>query len=323
MDPTFLITLLGTGLGLLVLVILGPRESADYKLEPKDLPGDLDAYLAQAEARAPNLRPDNGKKIAWAGQKGRKTPWSIIYIHGFSSSRMETFPLSEDVARAVGANLFLTRLTGHGRDADAMLDGSVNAWMNDALEAVRIARHLGERVLVMAMSNGALLAMLAATDPEIKGIDAMVLLSPNFKLRDWRAPIPGWPWGKYLARGIQGKTFHLARQREGLEKYWTTSMPTQSLLPLMALVKLGRKRDLAQLALPLLVFYCPHDQVVCGKTIEREFARIRSPRKQLVAVEATEDEYRHVLAGDILAPSGTEPIARKIIQFVRSLNVSK
>ncbi len=323
MDLTLLILVLGSGLVLLILVLLGPRESVDYQLEPKDLPGDLDTYLAQSEARVPNLRPDNGKKIIWAGRKGQKTPWSIFYIHGFSSSRMETSPLSEEVARAVGANLFLTRLTGHGRDADAMLDGSVNAWMNDALEGVQIARCLGERVLVIAMSNGALLAMLAATDPDIRGIDAMVLMSPNFKLRDWRAPIPGWPWGKFLARCIQGKTFGLARQREGLEKYWTTSMPTQSLLPLMALVRLGRKRNPAKLALPLLAFYCPQDQVVSGKAIERVFARIQSQQKQLVAVETTEDENRHILAGDILAPSGTDPMARQIIQFVRSLNVSK
>ena len=287
------------------------------------MPKDLDAYLAQSEARAPNLKPDNEKKIIWAGQKGQKTPWSIIYIHGFSASRMETSPLSENVAQVMGANLFLTRLTGHGRDTEAMLDGSVNAWMNDALEAVRIARRLGERALVMAASTGALLAILAATDPGIRGIDAMVLISPNFKPKDWRAPIPDWPWGKFMARCIQGKTFRFARQREGLERYWTVSMPTESLLPLMALVRLGRKRDLAKLSLPLLVFYCPKDKVVCGKAIERVFDRIRSQRKKLVEVKVAQDESSHLLAGDLLAPGGTEPIARQTIQFVRSLNVAK
>lgn len=323
MDPTFLIAFLGAGLGLLFLVILGPRESVDYKLEPKDLPEDLDAYLAEAEARADNLRPDNEKKIVWAGQKGRKTAWSIVYIHGFSASRMETFPLSEKVARALEANLYLTRLTGHGRDADAMGEGSVNAWLNDIQEAVQIARRLGERVLVIAMSTGAVLAMVAATDPAIGGINAMVLMSPNFKPKNWRAPILGWPWGKFIAQCIQGETFSWERPRPGQENFWTMSMPTQSLLPLMALVKLGRKRDLAKLALPLLIIYCPRDQVVCGKAIERVFARIQSRQKQLVAVENTEDENRHILAGDILAPSGTKPIARQIIQFVRSLNVTK
>ncbi len=322
MELTLPILFLGVGLGLLILVLLGPRESVDYKLEPKDLPEDLDTYLAQSEARMPNLRPDNEKRIIWAGPKGRKTPWSIIYIHGFSASRMETYPLSENVARALGANLYLTRLTGHGRDAEAMGGGSVNAWLNDVQEAVRIARRLGERVLVIAMSTGAVLALVAATDPAIGGINAMVLMSPNFKPKNRRAPILGWPWGKFIAHCIQGKTFSWERPRPGQEKYWTMSMPTQSLLPLMALVKLGRKRDLAKLALPLLVIYCPRDQVVCGKAIEREFARIRSRRKQLVAVDNTEDENRHILAGDILAPSGTKPIAGQIIQFVRSLNVA-
>ena len=323
MDPTFLIVLLGAALGLLLLFFLGPRESADYQLEARDLPEDLEAYLAQAEAQALNLKPDNEKKIIWRSQKGFKTPWSIIYIHGFSASRMETAPLSENVARSLEANLFLTRLTGHGRDSEAMLDGSVNAWLNDTLEAIRIGRRLGERVLVMATSTGALLAMLAATDPSIRGIDAMVLISPNFRPKDWRSPILGWPWGKFLARRIQGKTFRLARGQEGLEMYWTVSMPTEALLPLMALVRLGRKSKLSNLTLPLLVFYCPQDQVVCVKSIERIFARIQSPRKELVRVNVTQDENGHVLAGDLVAPGGTEPIAGQILQFARSLKVAK
>ncbi len=323
MDPPFLIISIGVGVALLVLAILGPRESADYTLELPDLPNDLDAYLIKAEAQVHNLKPDNEKKIVWAGQKGRKTPWSIIYFHGFSASRMETSPLSEKVASEIGANLFLSRLTGHGRDFDGMRDCSVNAWMNDALEAVKIAKRLGERVLVIAMSHGALLAALAATETKIGGIDAMVLMSPNFKPKNWRAPILTWPWGKFIAHCIKGKTFSWRIQRDEQEKYWTMSMPTQSLLPLMAMVKLGQKRDLGKLSLPLLIFYCPEDKVVSAKAIESVFARIQSKRKQLIAVEAVEDENRHVLAGDILAPSATEPIAGQIIDFLRTLESPK
>ncbi|MDD4273595.1 MAG: hypothetical protein PHG14_07705 [Desulfobacter postgatei] len=38
-----------------------------------------------------------------------------VYIHGFSATRKETAPLSDLVAKTLNANLFYTRLSGHGR----------------------------------------------------------------------------------------------------------------------------------------------------------------------------------------------------------------
>ena len=81
-----------------------------------DLPDDLDAYLKQTEARFTDLRPNNEKLIVWADpSKKAKTPLSIIYLHGFSACRLEVAPLCDIVAHDLGANLFYTRLSGHGR----------------------------------------------------------------------------------------------------------------------------------------------------------------------------------------------------------------
>ena len=55
-------------------------------------------------------------------------------------------PLPDKVAAALGANLFYTRLTGHGQDGAAMAEGSVNAWINDYAEAMAIGRAIGGKV---------------------------------------------------------------------------------------------------------------------------------------------------------------------------------
>jgi len=118
-------------LGPLALLIVGflsgPRVAIDTTLQPVTLPADLDQYLTAAEARFSDITPGTEKTIVWAGEVGRRTPLSIVYLHGFSATRQETVPLPAQVAARLQANLFATRFTGHGRSGAAMLEGSVNA----------------------------------------------------------------------------------------------------------------------------------------------------------------------------------------------------
>ena len=93
-----------------------------------------------------DIRPGLQKEIVWADPATKaKTPLAIVYIHGFSASKGEVRPLPDKVAAALGANLFYTRLTGHGQDGAAMANGSVNAWINDYAEAIAIGRAIGDR----------------------------------------------------------------------------------------------------------------------------------------------------------------------------------
>jgi hypothetical protein len=78
---------------------------------------------------------------------------AIVYVHGFSASKAEVRPLPDRVAAALHANLFFTRLTGHGQDGTAMAKGSINAWVNNHAEAIAIDRAIGERVVVIGTST--------------------------------------------------------------------------------------------------------------------------------------------------------------------------
>ena len=106
----------------------GPRVSIDTQLQSPQLPADLDAYLAQSEARYPDITPGAEKTIVWAHPDRRKTALAVVYLHGFSASRQETAPLSDEIAQQLGANLYYPRLNGHGRSGAAMAEASVNAW---------------------------------------------------------------------------------------------------------------------------------------------------------------------------------------------------
>ena len=149
-----LATLLFAGI---VAFLTGPRVPVDTSVtfDAASLGTDLDAYLVKREANTPNLRAGLGREIIWAFPSSKaKTPISIVYVHGFSASKGEVRPLPDLVAKALGANLYYTRLTGHGQDGAAMATATVNDWVNDYAEAMAIGRAIGEKVIVMGTSTG-------------------------------------------------------------------------------------------------------------------------------------------------------------------------
>ncbi|NDY74360.1 hypothetical protein DO021_13610 [Desulfobacter hydrogenophilus] len=77
-----------------------------------------------------------------AGKNHTQNTFSVIYIHGFPATRQETTPLSEMVAKQSRVNLFCTRFTAHGHTVNPMLVGSVNAWINDAMDALKIGQQI-------------------------------------------------------------------------------------------------------------------------------------------------------------------------------------
>lgn len=300
------------------LFALGPRAVVDIRPEPVDLPADLDAWLTRSEARFTDLRPDAGKRIVWAdsARKGR-TEYAIVYIHGFSATRMETYPLADKVAWTLGANLYYTRLTGHGRSEDAMGEATLGAWIDDVLEAYAIGRRLGDKVVVIGTSTGAGLATLLAARPEAQDLYALVLISPNYGVRQWNAPIILWPWGEQIAKLVVGeyRTWEASNPRQA--QNWTMRYPVRALIPMMQSIALIDRLDFRSLHVPTLVFYAKGDQLVDVHAIERRFTELGAARKELVLVDYADDPAQHVLAGDILSPRATDRVATAMVTFIR------
>ena len=147
------------------LFAVGPRVAVDTTItfDGAQIGDDIEVYLAQRESRFDDIRDGLEKEIVWAYPASKaRTPLSVVYMHGFSSSKGETRPLADIVARKTGANLFYTRLTGHGRDGEAMAEATVNAWVNDMAEEAEIGRRIGEKVIVIGTSAGGSIAAWSA-----------------------------------------------------------------------------------------------------------------------------------------------------------------
>lgn len=296
----------------------GPDEPTAREAPPTDIQ-QLDNWLARSEAGYTDLRPGTAKGIVWYGQPGQRTPWAVVYLHGFTGSRLETAPLAEQIGQRLGANVFNTRLTGHGRSGLAMGEASVQDWLADAAEAVRIGSEIGDKVLVLGVSTGGTLGAWLASHPQGQKVSAYAFVSPNFGPKDKRSELINGPWGKQLAVALEGEMRGEPDDDPRENVAWTIRYATKALFPMMALVKHERERDLSDFKTPLLVLYSERDQTVDPQETKAAFARIGSSNKTLEAVTYSEAKGQHVLAGDIRAPQATPRMADRIAAWAKGL----
>ena len=307
--------LLAAGLG------FGPRVELDENIRNFRLPDDLDRYLTDQEQRIGDIRPGTEKVIVWSNPSERRpTDYSIVYLHGFSASRQEIAPVCDIVATELGANLYYTRLRGHGRDGDAMSELSVNTLLNDAVEALEIGKRLGRKVFIIGTSTGATLATWLAAYEKGDSIAGLVLLSPNYGPRRKESELLLLPWGRSMLQLIQGPEYRFEPHGELQKQYWTTRYPSQALLAMMGVVKLTRDKIPDNIRQPVLVMYAPDDQIVDSDIIRKMYSDFVSSDKDIVSVADSGDPQQHILAGDALSPKTTDRVAADIVEFIRRLS---
>lgn len=300
----------------------GPREPVDLTVtfDPASIGDDPDAYLVRAEADVPNLRPADAKEIVWAYPASRaKTPLAIVYIHGFSGSKEDIRPVPDEVAKRLGANLFLMRLSGHGRNGAAMAEPAVNDWVNDLAEAMAIGRMIGERVVVLSASTGGTLVTLGTNVPGLfDDVRGLAFVSPNYAVTERFAFVLDLPWVRAFGPTLFGEERGFEPVNEAHATHWTTRYPITALLPMAALVRAVRGLNVESVAIPALFIVSPQDQVVDPNATKAIAARWGGP-KEVIEVARTDDPSNHVLAGRILSPSTTEEVTGRIADWIEAL----
>ena len=307
----------------LALWYFGPYEEVgfDTAFDESQLDGGVQAYFDTNEARVQNIRPGNQKRVIWAGAAETKTRLSIVYLHGFSASSEEIRPVPDDVAAALGANLVYTRLKGHGRDGDAMAEGSVPKWMADAVEALAVARRVGKKVMIMSTSTGGTLAALALHHPELqKDVVGVVFVSPNFGVNNSAAPMLTLPAARYWMPLLAGKTRSFEPMNEAHGRNWTTEYPSVAVFPMAASVKAAVQLDYAAVNIPALFHYSKEDGVVKADITQRIAAQWGGPVVTVRPVlGAGDDPMQHVISGDIASPGQTARSVAAILKWYGEL----
>jgi pimeloyl-ACP methyl ester carboxylesterase len=249
---------------LLGLYFIGPSaDRAKYSVEMPSVPvnGDqLDQYI-KAKEQIHKLKDDNEARIVWIDSSKSKTPYSIVYLHGFSASQKEGEPVHLTLAKAFGCNLFLSRLSDHGVDTTEALQlfSAERVW-DSAKEALAIGEAIGNKVIVVSTSTGGTLALkLAADYPE--RVHALINLSPNIAINNPAAFLLNDPWGLQIARMVMGGKYRDNGTTAERSQYWNSKYRLEAVVQLQELVESTMTREtFERIKQPSLTLYYYKDE---------------------------------------------------------------
>jgi esterase/lipase len=292
---------------LLLVYFLGPNpKTPNYSTTLPRIPStdSIDDYVALIEGKH-KIKTDNEARVVWANDTVHaKTTYAIVYLHGFSASQEEGDPVHRNLARQFGANLYLSRLSGHGIDtSDALLHMTATSLWETAKEAYAIGKQLGDKVILMGTSTGGTLALqLAAAYPDIAGL---ILLSPNIAINDPNAWITNNPWGLQIARLVKGGKMNIIPNKtDEYKKYWNQAYRLEAVTELQELLETSMtKSSFQKIHQPLLTLYYyknekEQDPVVKVSEMKKMFETISTPAglKRMVAIP---NAGSHVLGSPI------------------------
>lgn len=308
-----------------VIYEMGPRVAIATRttFDDSKIGSDPEAYLAGEEARIADIRPGLQKQIIWADPIAKpRTGYAVVYIHGFSASSGEVRPLPDRVARALHANLFYTRLQGHGRSGpDAMGAATLAGWLDDYAEAIAIGRRIGRQVIVISTSTGGTLTTWGLAQADLaRDVAAAIFISPNYGLRAQGEFLLRGPWARQLSRLILGKRAGFTPENAEHARLWTTDYPVAALLPMAQSIKLATDAAAEGISTPALFIISSADQVVRPDRTRAIAARWGGPH-DLDDVGAIGTGSNHVIAGDALSPKMTAPLAERILGWLKSLSI--
>lgn len=225
---------------LLGAYFLGPAPlKPTWNEEMPVVPGEPDAlegYVRNVESKHV-LKPDNEARIIWNDSTRKKTPYSVVYLHGFSASQEEGDPIHTGFAREFGCNLYLARLADHGVDTtDQLLYFTGDRFWQTAKEALAIGKALGDKVIIMSTSTGGTVAlMLAAQYPQ--DVFALINMSPNIAINNPTAWLLNNPWGLQIARIVLGGKNQVIPFEEERKKYWNSVYRIEALTQLQEMIE--------------------------------------------------------------------------------------
>ena len=277
---------------------------------------DVEKQIKFDESSVPNLRSNIEKKILWAGKSSQRTPLSIVFIHGFSATRVEMSPVIEKVAKALGANVFLTRLSGHGQDGDALSNATFDDWISDTAEAINIGEVIGNEVILIGSSTGcSLIHSIIETQTKVRSI---IYVSPNFGPSSYKGHFLRLPGAKWFIPLILGREHSFTPKNSEHERCWTTRYPSKALFPVKDSVIAASLANHSKIKLPILFWFSDYDKVVSPKATRRIISKMGNNVEIFNPILSLKDDpSKHGVLGDILSPTKTNQGVNKILEWIR------
>ena len=289
----FLRSLLGLFFLAVVVFLMGP--TVDAPVIDKPLPElsvaleDLPQWVQKQNEAFPNIKPGNGSELIFADSIPQKTDYAIVYLHGFSGSTADGAPVHKEVAKALGANIYLPRLYDHGLATDeGLANYTGEKSLDSAREALAVGKLLGEKVILMGTSTGCTLALaLAAQHPELA---ALVLYAPNIRINHPLDFVATLPWGLQIVRQVEGGEYHHVQNNiPEKAQFWTMRYRLEAVVHMQKLLETAMVQEtFAKVTVPVFSSFYYKDEQAQDPTVS--VAAMRQMFKELGTPNSLKEE---------------------------------
>ena len=317
--------IIGLVLALGLLYAFGPKP------EPLDISPDANAimdptdfnpnYVVKAVRNGEQelqIRKGNESQLYWADSVGAKTKFVLLYLHGFSASPEEGSPIHLDVAKKYGMNMYAPLLSDHGLVEDEpMLNFTAERFVATAKHALRLARLMGDSVILMSTSTGGTASIFLASGNN--EIHSQICYSPNIQIADAKASMLTGPFGLGIARKVKGGNYNEWEAPKGAEDYWHLKYRLEALVELQRLVEGTMKKEtFEKVTVPTYLGYYykneeEQDDVVSVAAMLDMYDNLGSANKMKVALP---DVGVHALANKYFSKD-LESVRESTFEFVQ------
>lgn len=236
------------------------------------------------------------------GEVGGTGP-AVLCIHGLTGTPFEVRAPAEGLAQQ-GFACLGPELPGHGTTPDDLGATPRSAWVDAVLGAYDRLDATHERVYVMGLSLGGLLALVLGARRPVAG--AVVLAAPLALGLQVRAVVP------LLARWVRS----IPKTSDIVDDDARARHPGYRRMPLRAVHELMRLqgeviRELPRITAPLLLIYSQRDRTVSFSDSEQIRAAVSSAESRIIEL----DQSGHVMPVDV----ERERVVKEVVSFLADL----
>jgi esterase/lipase len=200
--------------------------------------------------------------------------------------------------------MYAPLLADHGLvEEEPMLHFTAERYVESAKQALRVARLMGDSVIIMATSTGCTAALFLASEPRNQ-VHSLICYSPNIRVFDKRASLLTGPWGLQISKIVKGGDYNIWEASAGGEQYWHLKYRLEALVQMQLLLETTmNKETFEQVTVPTFIGYYyknteEQDDVVSVPHILEMYDQLGSKQKRKVAFA---EAGAHALASDLFS----------------------
>lgn len=240
---------------------------------------------------------------------------AVLMVHGFSGRPRDLGNLPK-LFHEQGYDVVVPLLPAHGRGARAMEQASAKAWLKYVSRTYLEMRAQYKEVIVIGLSMGASLSLLAAASNAELPPDKLILLSPFFKVKqEWYYGLSVETYHDVLSQyipyfqSLPGISAVCKDHPKGIKTKSRQYASTRATNEAFKIARAARKYayTLGRLNVPVLVIQSKNDQITDYNTTRRLVEQLNTPDVQLVTLTRA----NHILPRDCDA----EYIEETILNF--------